>query len=483
MSNNLPKLAPITTRIASTIALLASSVIVAEAAPNNERRGIATQPQLHADDVAGPTLPLPPGGINIRKSLMVTSKTTMSAITFSEVMEALARDAVATGLGKHVTKEDMFEKWWWQAANPYCSDQVNGYLYDCPRPEAEQLATIAFGSGIGSYFAIAAVNRLDITASDFSNCGEHRIIFARKDAPSSINRNMIIFEMNAKPAKGKTGIEGCVPYAKFWASLSNPTIDATQRGALLKDFYLNGIPSENIEPVISLKNLGFDPASPLGQIRTNQFLPDREGNREWLLREFRPRMTALGLQILPQPTSTNPAPILFGIMDGDKDDWRAEALAQSIIDNLSSLVVDDINRFSASIPDQLNTADSHSQIAAKGDYVSIFEKNQGNIVEKRVEAALIASGSQLKAINIVHRLRALSCGGCHRFSDKDKNLMLSENEMNNSNIWPAAASFVHVSEKQSEDVDGDDSFNISDALRRVFLPFRLDLMKMKFFKQ
>ena len=448
MFNKISNLIPNTVSVASTLALLASTYLVSPASANNERRGIATQQQLHADDVQGLTQPLPPGGISIRKSLMVTSKAAVSAITFSDVMGALARDGVNSGLGKNLTKEDMFEKWWWQAAKPYCSDQVNGYLYDCPRPEARQTAAKAFGAGAGSYFAIAAVNRLDITASDFSNCGEHRIIFARKDDPSALGRNLIIFEMNAKPAKGESGVEGCLPYAKFWANLSSPAVDATQRGAMLKEFYLNGIPSENIEPVISLNNLGFNPANPLGQIRTNQFMSDRQGRREWLLREFRPRMTELGLQIVPQTTSTNPAPILFGVMDGDKDDWRAEALAQSIIDNLSSLVVDNINTFSASFPDQLNTADSHAQIKAKGDYVSIFENNQGNIVEERVEAALSASGSQLKALDIVHRLRALSCSGCHQFSDNDPKLVFGDNDNDgNKDEWQSSAFFVHVERK------------------------------------
>ena len=117
---------------------------------------------------------------------------------------------------------------------------------------------------------IALFNRLDLAPQDWSNCGEHRIVYGfkapvPKGGPAS--RFFLIFEArvdNALPQK--VGFEGCRAVVNFWRDLSDEN-DASKRAIRLEDFYYKGAAGVS-GPVVQAKNYG----GPLGQVRGNLFV-------------------------------------------------------------------------------------------------------------------------------------------------------------------------------------------------------------------
>lgn len=259
--------------------------------------------------------------LNRYLSLLVTDVDTVSAITFSEVMDQLAKQSGDPLFGK----EMLFHQWWdtqnqqpGLLKGPHCDsvppqDRLGHFAYGCPRLEGAQAndpkvfsdESVAPPNNLSAYSAIAFSNRFDLLSPGrkvgngkvrFRDCGEYRIIFARnsgKTTPPSLspdgnlhegdifNRNLISFEFrvrNPNPKRENPNVvmpEGCLPILKFWGSLSD-TASAKIRGERLKDFFLNGnmkapsgrsfgrLPSK----VVNIRNISFDS----GQIRTNQFI-------------------------------------------------------------------------------------------------------------------------------------------------------------------------------------------------------------------
>lgn len=59
---------------------------------------------------------------------------------------------------------------------PHCDDNgstINGFPIDCPRPETQLKKTLP-----SKFTPVALFNRFDLAASDGSNCGEYRIVYA-----------------------------------------------------------------------------------------------------------------------------------------------------------------------------------------------------------------------------------------------------------------------------------------------------------------
>lgn len=475
--------------IALTAGLIAvcagsASPVAAQTAPNPERRGIGTEPFLPGE--AGTALlPVPDFEIDPRRSLFVTEKAALKALTFKDVMQKLADDAVDLG-DQSATPERLFEDWWAQAASPSCQTSVNGFPYDCPRPESEQTAAQAFGDGAGAYILTGAVNRTDLAAADWSNCGEQRLVFARRNGPASETftpgRNLLIFEAsipNPAPDRGK---RGCAGIASFWAELSDPALSAAERGERLRSHFLGGWGDPAVE-IVSLANYGFHTSygeapeldRPLGQIRTNQFMG--RNSRLWLLREFRPRRIAgeTKVTIAPQILAANPEPSLFAAQEGDANAEQARQLGQEIIDQLADLSVPDINRFTIATSLGINTADGHSQ-KPEGSFLAMFKRDGGNGIVRNMLAGVTGEAEgQLTAEQLVNRVEAMSCSGCHQ-SSNEKDVGLGADKP-----WPPSALFVHVDEMTEDDEVSEPSFKLSPALTDEFLPFRLEVFRKEFF--
>lgn len=165
--------------------------------------------------------------------------------------------------------------------------------------------------------AVGIFNRFDLAPVDGSDCGEYRIVFARRGfvAGERLNRNLVIFEANLRNPHPERGLNGCVRIAEFWRGLSSDS-DVQSRARKLHDFYFEGLPG--FLPVVHPSNYGAR-TDRKGQIRSNQFLQTK-----WMMREFKlaPGACSEGkaCEIMPTTDKTTPPASLFS--GSDATPWR-----------------------------------------------------------------------------------------------------------------------------------------------------------------
>jgi len=117
---------------------------------------------------------------------------------------------------------------------------------------------------------------------------------------------------------------------------------------------------------------------------------------------------------------------------------------------------------------QFDAAHSPSSGILDNKYVERFVSGE-NTFNGAISSRLAQVGSTLSPENIVARAQALSCAGCHRFSN--------EMDLGGQLTWPKSLGFVHVSEVLTEVVDGETRYQISPALTDAFLPKRKQVME------
>jgi len=432
------------------------------------------QSSLPASAIA-PVCTDPTADVDPRRSLFVTElDVVQQAFTLEEVLAKLATDS-----GDPTLTPDLLWQQWWDTQNtspglglgPNCDDVVNaqgnptinGFPIQCPRNEGSEINADPFTPGTGSFYEpIALVNRFDLAPLDGSNCGEFRVIFARHSgATNSFQRNLVIFEAVLPNPAPSCGLEGCRSVARFWQRLSRID-DPRRRADALRRFYLEGFPSRGIAPVIHADHFG--PGS--GQIRTNQFMNGSQ-IQTWQLREFKlARLCEAGdarceLQFVPVTVKGNPFGELFGPTSSDP---RAARFKRHYLTQVEDLAVGDVNEFSAVVPDRFNAGQSNSQ-GAENDYPMHFASSSH--FERALERRLRQLHIPLTPDHLVRRSLALSCAGCHQLSNGAPN-----NDLGAGITWPASLGFVHVTEQQTEIIDGNEHFLISPALTDVFVPHR-----------
>jgi len=119
------------------------------------------------------------------------------------------------------------------------------------------------------------------------------------------------------------------------------------------------------------------------------------------------------------------------------------------------------------VPDTYNTAQSQ----ASGIETNYLTQLTGlpSTLRSNLANALVATGSSPTPDNIVPRVQALSCAGCHRISNNA--------DIGGGLIWPPSLGFTHVTERQTEVVNGETRYVISNALTQAFLPHRQDVLQ------
>ncbi len=330
-----------------------------------------------------------------------------------------------------------------------------------------------------AYFPIALSNRFELAPADGANCGEYRVIYARRSGLlQARNRNLFIFEAVMPNPSPKLGLRGCRKIARFWASLSKEN-DIERRADRLEKFYFDGL--KGLPPVIKISHYGANNKGE-GRIRTNQFLEQKrfeEGNpaRFWILREFKMNLecsskkyrSCQSFTIVPEPVEDNP---FGGLFSPNSTDERAPLFKEIFISQIPNLAANTIADINMEIPDIFYAADSISLNPTVDNYVAQLGTGPSDFRSK-IEAKLTEIGSPLTADNIVARAQALSCAGCHKLND---NLNIG-----GGLIWPSSAptrepgtadGFIHVTERFTEVVDGVTRFVISPALMNEFLPSR-----------
>ncbi|MCA1373585.1 MULTISPECIES: hypothetical protein [unclassified Bradyrhizobium] len=454
-------------------------------APEVGAFGLQIKKQLEGRQLRAQPQPAIAPIIDVRKSIFVTDENIMEKLTFAEVMDQLAKQ----GGDPKTDKLALFQQWWdTQAAapgkvtGPHCEPSLNGFPFICPRLEANEANSDPFTNPNGEqgYSAIAYSNRPDLAdPANPVDCGEARVVFARNSGKSSAtNRNLIIFEARLPNPKPNLGMDGCFEIQQFWRELSN--INQDERGTRLKDFYLNGIPSKGIAPVIHVDHY----AAGTGQIRTNQFM-NPNGPFIWTLREFKLQQLQPGLRVVPVTVKTNPDPSLFS--GNAPIDLQAAFLARLAeqFDNLRGNGVESsAAAFGLRLPeasdDQFNPFEGNEGQDVVGSVTKAF--NSSSLIGSFITAKLSelkrpgSPGTALTTADIVQRIQTQTCAGCHHFSNGQP---LGGGAGNwPSSLGPPGLAFVHQSEMpgdmdDSPEAKGGKRFGISEALKsNGFLPLR-----------
>ncbi len=413
--------------------------------------------------------------IDTFRSLVVTEQPILQRFSFQRVMDQLVAQSNVPGL----TALALFRQWWDTqnpageivVGGPACTGTLNTYPYVCrPRSQGQEGAEALSDpftspdTNPGAYIPIGLFNRFDLAPASGANCGEHRIVYARRSGiTDNRNRNLIIFEATMPNPHPAQGLKGCDKIVKFWAGLTK-TNNINKRADDLEDFYFRGI-----------ANYG-DNASGVGQIRTNQFMqPLPIAPVVWDLREFKLlRTCAAGacsaMTVVPVTVKTNPFGGLFnaGLGDANKPAFDAYLVTQ-----VEALAATSVAGIDMKMPDQFNSGHSVASGTAplENDYVAQFAG--GSDLRAALTTVLAGMSSTLTPDDIVSRARALSCAGCHRL-----NSVPTGNNLGGGLTWPASLGFTHVSEQAP--VVGSDGvlrFQLSSALTDSFLPVRKQVME------
>ncbi|WP_437592533.1 hypothetical protein [Sorangium sp. So ce1000] len=441
--------------------------------------------------------------IQERKSLVVTNTDILGAFKLQDVLQQLIDQA-----GVSLTPLQLFRQFMdtnRKAADgiglgPHCDDtaipgaagSINGWPIDCPRVVGLEADRDPFADEEASnaYVATTLSNRFDLAPPDGANCGEYRVVFARRSGiPEGAfqMRNFIIFEGRLPNPTPSLGREGCRPVVNFWYNLSDPSKSlATRRDELLA-FYFDGLPG-GFEPVIHINHYGQNAGPYGGQIRTNEFLfaPAVDGDAPepfttWDLREFRLLHSGSGssgtLVVTPSFVKDNPAAPLF---DPASTDARAVTFRNTSFPNLVERLAatDDINRFALepSYPTTMNAGESQ-MIGLQNNYFATFGAGT-SALRTSIQNKLTAMGSALTPDQVVGRAFSLSCSGCHEPIGDATGSPSVPLDLGTSATLTKLRPFTQTSEQLEADPDepGGQRFKISEALTGVFIPFRKNVM-------
>ena len=325
------------------------------------------------------------------------------------------------------------------------SPSLNGFPLACPRLEGQQF------DNLDSWFPIAAVNRLDLAPTTGENCGQQRLIFANNNFIGN-GRMFIIIEAQVPNPDPECGIAACLPIAEFWDSLSTVT-DPAERGARLADAFLTS-GTGPLGPFMNAGNLGPNG----GQLRTNNF-----NDFQWTLREFHFQDAPA---ILPVPVSVAEAP--NGELWNDTSPLAVgEGCRESFLSSVGNLLSNDVSAMAFPVADECEDAESPNDFFRQ-DYSSHLFSGSGDFAQQLEEAV---AGTGLTAGDIANRARfAGSCMGCH--------IETSGFDLGGGLVAPFREDFVQVSEFGGQACSGGGTcFGLSEALRTVFLPHRLTVLR------
>ena len=421
--------------------------------------------------------------IDPRRSLAVTDEPILAGFTFERVMTQLVKQARVPGL----TPAKLFQQWWdtqnrataENASAPHCDSEVdpvlgttiNGFPYDCREAPSEgaQATCNPFTDAACKYIPIGLFNRFDLASEDGATCGEYRIVFAKETGVvDGADRNLVIFEAALPNPQPQRGLAGCRPVVNFWAAMSEID-DMALRARFLEQFYFRGIGP--IPAVVDVRHFG-DNEGGYGQVRTNQFMGQTVRPRVWTLREFKLEKScersdgkkSCKLEFLPVTNKVNP---WGGLFADNASHERAEAFQAHFASQVESLSADSLTGISMEVPDEFNSAQSHSSGSTDTNYLATFV--DGGEFASMIEERLDDANSALEPVDIVARAQTQTCAGCHQLSNNDA--------LGGGLTWPSSLGFVHVSEREPETVDGVRRFRISEALTTTFLPHRKDVLE------
>jgi hypothetical protein len=343
---------------------------------------------------------------------------------------------------------------------------------------------------------VALFNRLDLAPADHSHCGEYRIVYA-KSGPKDTNgriafdkRMTLIFEAVLPNPDLSGDRKQCEAVWRLWKGFAQAGANQAQIGQTLARFYYDGGELDTqtkFTPVVSFRHYGIDG----GQVRANAFVHGSPGDNalNWHLRQWRVTIDDKSPTPIFQPQPVNETPFR-GYFSGDpssapdSDPGRFKALAglfQSTfaqinvgqlvsVDSLAAIpvgpqatVADLIDNVGVDIDDKFYAVDSDSgpfgRPALDDPAVAIGTNEAlGKAIDARLSALKVDAACGLKREHVLNRMGAMTCGGCHQFSNGK--------DIAPGIRWPLSLNFVQI----------DETGAMSNLLLDRFLPFRFKLM-------
>jgi hypothetical protein len=184
----------------------------------------------------------------------------------------------------------------------------------------------------------------------------------------------------------------------------------------------------------------------------------------WSLREFKLVLGAT-LEVVPVPVKNNP---WGGLFDPASNHAQAAAFRAAFVDQVEALAAPVLTDIDVSFDVAFDTGQSQASGTPENNFLAQLG-TQPSELRTAIEAELVSIGSTLTADDVVLRAQSLSCAGCHRL-----NAGLS---LGAGLVSPSALGFVHVTERETETVDGEVRFLISPALTDHFLPKRKQVLE------
>jgi len=434
--------------------LFVSAVIIAFFAGGARRRAITPTPELTLD---------------ARRSFVVTDQAILDGFPFERVMNALVARSGTRTTALHLYQQ-LFDTQnprpgLVAGEAPHCDDftldgrpAFNGLPRRCPTPEGVLANSDPFARG--DHIPLAVVNRFDLAAADGSNCGQYRIIFARK-SDSRFDRLHFIFEAVLPNPDRAAGIAGCKAVAQFWADLSR--VDSiNERRARLDRFFFSGI--DGFEPVIDPAHYSAEVG---GGIRTMHNTGALLGNRFY---QF--RLATRGADLVAEPDVLENSP--FGrFFDATEQTDKARRFRDAFVANVRTLAIPDKNLFFADTPREFllaesNPGGSETDVVFEIPFVVSQLTPQGSAFAARINVELQRAGSRLSPLDIVTRAQRLSCAGCHFFRG---------NVQGQGNSVLGVEFYQHISESFTEPGEAGPRFVISRTMREEFIPHRMDILR------
>ncbi|MEA2165319.1 MAG: hypothetical protein QOK37_3446 [Thermoanaerobaculia bacterium] len=414
---------------------------------------------------AAPSEPIT--SLDARRSMIVTDLALLEGFTFQRVLDQLIARSGVTNL----TSVQLYRQWFdtqnpkpglADPAGPHCNDfatngveSFNGFPRRCPTQEGLFAAT-PYTSG--EYFPIAVVNRFDQTPADGSNCGQYRIIFAKRMATGL--RMHIILEPVLRNPNPAAGLAGCRPVAQFWADLTK--VDSiAQRRAKLEQFYFDGIPG--VAPVIDPDH--FSPTS--GGIRTTQIATVNAAPRMYQFHLTKD--CSSGSCTLRFTPDVLPNMIYGDLFLANDTSAKTAAFRDAFVAQVPNLAVRNPNEYFMDIPRDYLIAESDPLDESKAfEYLKPFNKTKASAPDfrNRIQAKLTSISSTLTPEDIVHRAETQNCVGCHFFGPVGEG----------GTFTIPIDGIQHVTEDGPEAGDGGQRYVISVGMRDTFIPHRMQIL-------
>lgn len=350
-----------------------------------------------------------PSALSATRSFEITDQSIVGAFTLERVLAQLIARCGVPGITPQQMMRQLYDT---QNPRPgladpagaHCDDTVvngvamfNGFPRRCPTPEGALAATPYLAD---EYFTLGIANRFDLAGG--ANCGQYRLIFARRSANPATERLHLIFEPVLPNPNPSLGVEGCRPVAQFWADLS--TVDSMdERRARLEKFFFEGL--DGFGPVLDPPNLRG-----AGGIRTLQQTLPKPQNRFY---QFR---LGTDMRFVPDVLENMAFGPLFDANGTDTEQGRA--FRDAFITQVQALAENDVNTFHMTLPNaylivESNPLDSVLAFVYQTQFVHASSTPQGAAFRQRIQSELTHIGSSLTPEQIVFRAEFEGCVGCH----------------------------------------------------------------------